>query len=44
MSVVLTVVGWLVVLCLYLGFFIGMGVPEGDRREADPASQRRGSR
>ncbi|AGB37959.1 hypothetical protein Natoc_2178 [Natronococcus occultus SP4] len=44
MSVVLIAVGWLVVLCLYLGFFIGMGVPERDRRESDLASQRRGSR
>lgn len=44
MSVVLIVVGWLAVLCLYLGFFIGMGAPERDRLETDRASHRRGSR
>ncbi|MDG5758674.1 hypothetical protein QA600_04905 [Natronococcus sp. A-GB1] len=44
MSMVLIAIGWLVVLCLYLGFFIGMSVPENDRREPDYAQRRRGSR
>ncbi|MFU8866561.1 MAG: hypothetical protein ACNA7R_01385 [Natronococcus sp.] len=40
----LIVIGWLAVLCLYLGFFVGMSVPESDRREPDRAPRRRGSR